>query len=104
MAGTSAAAAGERMTCGVRPSGMTALRAALLAAAFLLALAAPVIYFVHVRESIPGMHCMAYGPNGPVCPAARYVRHTGLATGAALLALLLVGGAAFLPRRRRNRG
>jgi hypothetical protein len=83
---------------------MTAFRAALLAAAFPLAVAAPVIYFVHVRESIPGMHCMVYGPTGPVCPATRYVRHTGIATGAALLALLLAGFAAFAPRRRRNRG
>ena len=72
---------------------MRALRVLLFCLGILLLLGAAVAAFVHAAEPVPGMHCLAIRVIGPgrtvrVCPDVRYVRHTGIAIGMTVAAVV----------------
>lgn len=84
---------------------MVAFRVLLFCLGVVLLVGAAVVALVHVAEPVPGMHCLAMRPTGlgvpdRPCPDVRYVRHTGIAVGMAVVAVVLIVGSLFERRRR----
>ncbi|HTJ66483.1 MAG TPA: hypothetical protein VL551_03030 [Actinospica sp.] len=83
---------------------MTVVRPILLVLGIFLLIAAVVVALIHVREPIPGMHCLAIGlnKNGQyvrACPDTRSVRHIGVAISLAVAAVILIATSALGMRR-----
>ncbi|WP_329560407.1 hypothetical protein [Kitasatospora sp. NBC_01266] len=79
---------------------MSAFRAFLFCLGIALLLGAAVTALVRVAEPVPGMHCLVMSQSGVrACPDVQSVRHTGIAIGMAVAAVVLLVASGLGPRR-----